>query len=168
MGKSIIRYAIWFVILILLQLVVFNNLQLSGYINPYIYVMFILILPYEISGWLLLIIGFLTGLTVDTFMNTFGMHSSATLLMAFLRPYVLTLFTDREDINQKGSPSMKINGFVWFLKYSIALIFMHHLSLFFIESFTFTSFFHTLWRVILSTLITTIFILIGQLLTVKK
>ncbi|MDD2277620.1 MAG: rod shape-determining protein MreD [Bacteroidales bacterium] len=168
MGKSIIRYAIWFVILILLQLVVFNNLQLSGYINPYIYVMFILILPYEISGWLLLIIGFLTGLTVDTFMNTFGMHSSATLLMAFLRPYVLTLFTDREDINPKGSPSMGINGFVWFLKYSIALIFMHHLSLFFIESFTFTNFFHTLWRVILSTLITTIFILIGQLLTVKK
>ena len=99
MGKGILRYAGLFILLILLQVVVFNNLQLSGYINPYIYVMFILLLPYEISGWLLLGLGLLTGLTVDTFMNTIGMHSSATLFMAFLRPYVLNLFTDREDID---------------------------------------------------------------------
>lgn len=168
MGKDIIRFFGLFIILMLLQLLFFNNIQLSGYINPYIYVMFILVLPYRISGWLLLIIGFLTGLTVDTFMNTFGMHSSATLLMAFLRPYVLRLFTDREDIDQMGSPSMRINGFAWFLKYCIILIFMHHLSLFFIESFTFTGFFHTFLRIILSTLVTTTFVLIGQLLTLKK
>ncbi|HDP55010.1 MAG TPA: rod shape-determining protein MreD [Bacteroidetes bacterium] len=168
MGKGVLRYAGLFILLILLQVVVFNNLQLSGYINPYIYVMFILLLPYEISGWLLLGLGLLTGLTVDTFMNTIGMHSSATLFMAFLRPYVLNLFTDREDMDQKGNPSMQVNGLVWFIKYSLVLVFMHHLSLFFIESFTFTGFFLTLWRVILSTLATTAFILILESLTIKK
>lgn len=168
MDKGIIRYLGVFIVLIVLQLLIFNNIQLSGFINPYVYILFILLLPYETPGWLLLTLGFLTGLVLDTFMNTFGMHSSATLFMAFMRPFVLSMLTDREDIDKKGSPSMAINGLGWFLRYSILLVFAHHFVLFFIESFTFVNFFSTLWRIILSTIVTSIFIIISQFLAPQR
>lgn len=168
MDKGIIRYMGLFIILIALQLLIFNNIQLSGFINPYVYVLFILLLPYETPGWLLLTLGFFTGLVIDTFMNTFGMHTSATLFMAFMRPFVLSMLTDREDIDKKGNPSMAINGLGWFLRYSIILVLAHHFVLFFIESFTFVNFFSTLWRIILSTIVTSLFIAISQLLAPQK
>lgn len=168
MVKDIVKYSGLFVLLILLQIFILNNIQLSGYINPYLYVLFILLLPYEIAGWALLIVGLLTGLTIDTFMNTYGMHSSATILLAFLRPYMLRMLADREDVDKKGNPSLSGNGFVWFLKYVSILVFAHHLMLFFIEAFSFSTFFSTLWRTLLSSVTTTIFIFIAMLLFDKK
>ena len=164
MVKYFIRYGILFVVLILAQVFVFNNIQISGYINPYIYVLLILLLPYEIPGWALLLMGLLVGVSVDTFMNTYGIHSSATLFLAFLRPYVLQVLADRDDIDRKGSPSITSSGLVWFLKYVTILVFAHHLMLFFIESFSVLDFFTTLWRSVLSTLTTTAFIVIIMLL----
>ncbi|MDX9769737.1 MAG: rod shape-determining protein MreD [Tenuifilaceae bacterium] len=168
MVKDIVKYSGLFVLLILLQIFILNNIQLSGYINPYLYVLFILLLPYEIAGWALLIVGLLTGLTIDTFMNTYGMHSSATIFLAFLRPYMLRMLADREDVDKKGNPSLSGNGFVWFLKYVSILVFAHHLMLFFIEAFSFSTFFSTLWRTLLSSVTTTIFIFIAMLLFDKK
>lgn len=168
MARDILKYIGLFVLLLFLQLFIFNNIQLSGYINPYIYILFILLLPYEISGWLLLGLAFITGICVDSFMNTYGMHTSATLLLAFLRPYILRLISSREDVDKKGSPSIYSNGFTWFLKYAFFLTLAHHFMLFFIESFTFTTFFHTLLRVVLSTIVTTSFILLSTFLFSKK
>lgn len=161
MGKNVLKYLGFFVMLIFLQLFLFNNIQLSGYINPYIYILFILALPFEIPGWGLLLLGFLTGITVDTFMNTYGMHSSATVFMAFVRPHLLNLITDRDDSNRKGSPIMAKGGFVWLLKYTFFLVLAHHILLFFIESFSFSTFFTSLWRAVVSTLVTTGFIILG-------
>jgi rod shape-determining protein MreD len=168
MAKDILKHLGILFILLILQLVIFNNIQISGFINPYIYLLFILFLPYETPGWLLLILGFIAGLIVDTFMNTFGVHSSATLFMAFLRPYVLDILIDRNDSGQKGSPTMELNGLGWIIRYTLVLVFAHHFFLFFIEVFSFTNFFLTLLRVILSTLATTLFIVIIQFLTISK
>lgn len=168
MGKNLIRYIGLFIALILLQLLFFNNFQLSGYINPYIYVLFILVLPYGISGWALLLLGFGLGLTLDAFMNTYGMHSSATLLMAFLRPYVLKYIGDNDNIDQTRNPSLNQNGPVWFIKYSLVLVFSHHLVLFLIETFTLGYFLQTLWRTMASTVVTVLFIMIGLYITKKK
>jgi hypothetical protein len=101
-------------------------------------------------------------------MNTYGMHSSATIFLAFLRPYMLRMLADREDVDKKGNPSLSGNGFVWFLKYVSILVFAHHLMLFFIEAFSFSTFFSTLWRTLLSSVTTTIFIFIAMLLFDKK
>ncbi|HNW56649.1 MAG TPA: rod shape-determining protein MreD, partial [Bacteroidales bacterium] len=67
MINSILRYTLIFILLMLLQILVFDNIQISGYINPYIYVMFILILPFEIPSWLLLLISFAAGFIMDLF-----------------------------------------------------------------------------------------------------
>src|SRR5512137_2722988 len=96
MINSIIRYTVIFVILIFLQVLLFNNIQFSGYINPYVYVMLILLLPVEIPSWLLLIICFFSGLTVDLFNGTPGIHTSATVFSGFIRPYILRFISPRD------------------------------------------------------------------------
>jgi rod shape-determining protein MreD len=162
MINSIIRYTIIFIILILFQVLLFNNIQFSGYINPFIYVMIIILLPVEISPWLLLTISFFTGLTIDFFSGTPGMHASATVLSGFIRPYILRLISPRDGYEPGASPSMVIYGFRWFLFYTIIIIFIHHFALFFLEVFRFADFYRTLLRVLLSSFFSVAFILLAE------
>ena len=168
MSKLLSRYAIMFAVLMALQLLVLNNINLGGYINPYIYILFIMLLPFEIPGWILLILGFLTGLTIDAFSGTLGLHSSATLFLAFIRPTILSSISTHDSLDRKGSPSLVINDIGWFIKYTLILVLIHHFILFYLETFTFVHFFFTLFRVILSTIITSIFILLSQLFFFNK
>ena len=162
MINSIIRYIIIFIILVLFQVLLFNNIQFSGYINPYVYIMLILLLPVDISAWLLLLISFFTGLTVDFFTGTLGMHTSATVLSGFLRPYILRLVSPRDGYESSVIPSMEIYGFRWFLFYTLIMVFVHHFALFYLEVFRFTDFFRTLLRVLFSTLFSVTFILLAE------
>jgi rod shape-determining protein MreD len=157
-----------FVVLIAIQLLVLNNIRLGGYINPYLYVLFIMLLPFETPGWLLLILGFLTGLTIDAFSGTLGMHSSASLFIAFIRPYVLSNISTRDTTDKKGSPAISMNDIGWFLKYAIIMVLAHHFILFYLETFTFTHFFATLLRVILSSIMTFIFVILSQFFIVPS
>lgn len=168
MIKEGVKYLLYFVLLILLQVFVLNNIQLSGYINPMIYILFILILPFEISGWMLLMLGFITGLTMDMFMNTLGMHSSATVALAFVRPYIISFLSQRGDVEYKGIVSMNVTGLQWYIRYALILAFIHHLFLFYIEVFSFSHFFSTLWRSIMSTAVTGSIILLMQYFTLQK
>jgi len=162
MINSIIRYSIIFGVLILLQVLLFNNIQFSGYINPYVYIMVILLLPVEISSWLLLLISFFTGLSIDLFMGNPGMHTSATVLSGFLRPYILRFISPRDGYEPGAMPSMEIYGFRWFLFYTVIIVFIHHFALFYLEVFRFEDFFRTLLRVILSSLFSVTFILLAE------
>jgi rod shape-determining protein MreD len=162
MINSILRYVIIFIILILLQVLFFNNIQFSGYVNPYVYVMLILLLPVEISTWLLLIISFFTGLTVDFFSGTAGMHAGATVAAGFVRPYILQVISPRESYEPGATPSMEIYGFRWFLIYTVLIILIHHFVLFYLEVFRFADFFRTLLRVLLSSLFSVTFILLAE------
>ncbi|HOP03828.1 MAG TPA: rod shape-determining protein MreD [Tenuifilaceae bacterium] len=168
MIRDSLKYIGYFVLLIVLQVFVLNNVQYSGYINPMIYLLFILILPFEIKGLFLLVVAFLTGLTVDLFMNTLGMHTSATVVMAFTRPYVISFLSRRTDLDFKGKVIMGVTGVQWYVKYTIILVFVHHIFLFYFELFSFNHFFLTLLRVLLSTFFSSIVILTAQYFTVKK
>lgn len=149
-------------ILVLFQVLVLNNIQVSGYINPYMYVLFILLLPFETPRWLLLISGFAIGISIDLFANTPGMHTSATVFMAFLRPYVLKSLMPHDEYEQSTYPRLYYYGFIWFLKYSLVLVFLHHTFLFYVEAFRITFFFHTMLRVLLSTLFSVFLITLSQ------
>jgi rod shape-determining protein MreD len=164
MINSVIRYSIISVILIMLQVLLFNNIQFSGYVNPYVYIMLIMLLPVEISAWLLLLIAFFTGLIIDFFTGTPGMHTSATVLAGFVRPYILRLIAPRDGYEAGAKPSMEIYGFRWFLFYAVIIVFIHHLSLFYLEVFRFADFFRTLLRVLLSSLFSVTFILLAEYL----
>lgn len=160
MINSILRFGLIFILLIILQLLVLNNIQFSGYVNPYVYILFILLLPVEIPSWLLLIISFATGLIIDFFSGSPGMHSSATVMAGFTRPYILRVIAPRDGYEAGSSPSMLAYGFRWFLSYTLLIVLIHHTTLFYLEVFRFSEFFRTLLRVILSSLFTVSFILL--------
>ena len=157
---GILRYSGMFLVLMVLQLLIFNNIEFSGYVNPYIYVMFILVLPVAIPSWILLILAFLTGFVIDLFSGTIGLHSFATVMAGFVRPWVLSLNVTAEASEPDMSPSSYRSGLRWFMIYVVTVVFIHHLALFFVEVFSIRNFFHTLLRVLLSTAVTTFFIVL--------
>jgi rod shape-determining protein MreD len=160
MINSVLRFSMMFLLLILLQVLLFNNIEFSGYVNPYIYIMFIMLLPFETAQWLLLLLSFFTGLIIDFFCGSPGMHTSATVLAGFVRPYVLRLISPRDGYETGSDPSMVVYGFNWFLLYTLIIVLIHHLLLFYLEVFRFTDFFRTMLRVILSSLFSISFILL--------
>ena len=164
LGRNIVRFAI----LIALQLGVLNNIELGGYIIPYFYILFILLLPFETPGWLLLLSGFALGLSVDMFTNTIGMHTAATVFMAFLRLYILQVIAPRDGYETGTFPRIYYYGFEWFLKYTLILVFAHHFILFYIEVFRFSEFFSTLLRVLMSSLLSVILIILSQYFIYRK
>ncbi len=158
MITSVLRYGLVMILLILLQVLIFNNIQFSGYINPYVYIMIILLLPAELPQWGLLVTAFLTGMAIDLFSGSPGMHASATVMAAFVRPYILGLISPRDGYDTGSSLSMANYGIKWFIIYSASVVFIHHLVLFYLEVFRFDEFFRTLLRVILSSFFTLAFI----------
>lgn len=168
MNNPVLRNILRMFVLVLFQVLILNNIQISGYVNPYMYVLFILLLPFETPRWLLLISGFAIGLSIDLFANTPGMHTSATVFMAFLRPYVLKLLLPHDDYEQGTYPRLFYYGFSWFLKYSLVLVFFHHIFLFYVEVFRTTYFFHTMLRIILSAIFSVFLIILSQYFVYRK
>jgi len=168
MINLIARNAGRFIILVLFQVLVLNNIQFSGFVNPFMYVLFILLLPFETPRWVLLVSGLLLGLSVDIFSNTLGLHASATLFMAFLRPYVLRVISPRDGYETGTYPRVFYYGITWFLNYAIILVFAHHLFLFYLEVFRLSEFFRTLLRVILSSSFSILFIVLSQYIVFRK
>jgi rod shape-determining protein MreD len=162
MGRILIGNILRFIFLIPVQVFILDHINLGGYINPYLYVYFILLLPFEIPGWLLLGASFLMGLMIDIFSGTPGMHAAASTLMAYSRPLAIRIVAVKKEFEPGMQPSIRDLGFRWFLSYSLILIFIHHLALFMIEVFRFTRFYDTLQRVILSTIFTLVLVIITQ------
>ena len=166
--NRVLQYFAAFVVLIVLQLLIFNNIEFSGYVNPYIYVMFILILPMAIPSWILLLLSFLTGSVIDIFSGTMGVHAFATVMAGFVRPWVLSLNITAEASEPDMSPSSHASGLRWFFIYTVTVVFIHHFWLFFVEVFSFNNFFHTLLRVLLSTAVTTFFIILFDIIRPRR
>ena len=162
MINEVIKNGLRFIFLVLFQVLILNNIQLSGYLNPFLYVLFILMLPFQSPDWLVLILSFVLGISIDMFADTGGLHAVACVLMAFIRRPVLKLVSPRDGYDTGQKPTMQQFGFGWFFSYAGILIFVHHLTLFFMETFSFSEFFSTLFRVILSSLFTLMLIFISQ------
>jgi len=157
-----------FILLILFQGLILNNIEFGGYVVPFLYVFFILALPFETPNWIVLIIAFVLGICVDSFTSTLGMHTSASLVMAFSRSYLLKLIEPRGGYEFNSKPSVQIMGLPWYLMYAFILVFIHHLFLFYVESFKFTQFFYTFGRAAFSTFFTMILVLTVQLFNYKS
>jgi hypothetical protein len=168
MNNEIFKNIARFILLALIQVIVLNRINFMGFINPYLYILFILLLPFETPRWQLLMYSFLMGLTIDAFSNTWGLHAGASTFMAFWRPGVLGTLTSRKEYEPGIHPGIKDLGFNWFFSYSAILVFIHHTFLFYAEAFRFTEFFSTLFRVIVNGAVTLIVIFIAQYLFYRK
>lgn len=157
-GRNITR----FITLVLFQALVLNHIELGGYLNPFLYVLFVLMLPFETPEWLVLVLGFVLGLAVDMFTDTPGMHAMATVFVAYMRKYILRLMAPREGYESNFNPTFRQMGLQWFFIYSSILVFIHHFILFYVEVFRFSDFFATFVKVIFSSLFTLLLIFITQ------
>ena len=162
--RSILYYAFVFLMYLLLQVLLFDNMVLYGKVFCFIYIGFILLLPIEISPVFLIAIGFITGFAVDLFSNSLGLNTSVSVFIAFIRPYWLSLITPRGGYEDVLIPTIRSLGLGWFLTYALPLIFLHHLSLFTIEAGGFIDFLYILNKTIFSSIYTFILLVTGQYL----
>jgi len=163
MITNFIRYPLWFIFFVILQVLILNNIQLSAYLNPYLYVIFILWLPIDMNRGALMAVSMLLGLSVDIFSNSVGMHASACVFLAFCRPFILSSLSPRDGYEADQIPGIKNFGISWFLAYASICVVLHHCFLFYVEVFRFSDFFGTLGRVIASSLFTLVLVVISQL-----
>lgn len=137
MNNRLILNTLRFIGLLLLQVLVVDNVRLGYYIHPYVYVLYIFMLPFNIPNWQLLFAGFTMGLAVDMFNGTPGLNAAATVFMAFVRPFVINAMTRRKDINENDEPSLSNMGASRFLVYALILLLVHNIVLFTLEAFSF-------------------------------
>ncbi|HOW25571.1 MAG TPA: rod shape-determining protein MreD [Bacteroidales bacterium] len=163
-----VRNVIRFIVLVVLQIFILNNINFRGYLDPYLYVLFILLLPFNTPRWLLLTSAFAIGFFVDLFSHSLGMNAAASVFMAFLRPTVLQLLSPGREYDPAMPPGISGFGFRWFLSYTLILVFLHHFLLFMLEAFGFHDFPATLYRILINTVFTTLLVLLSQFLFMKR
>ena len=144
---------VWFLGLVLLQILVLNNIHILGYATPFLYVYFIIQYETSVSRNTLMIIAFAIGIAIDTFSDTPGMNAAASVFLAFLRPFFLRLFTPR-DAADEMTPSMKTLGVSSYLKYLFISVLSHHLVLYLIMFFSLADINLLLMKVVGSTILT--------------
>jgi len=171
--KNILRFCI----IVLLQVLILNKITLRWWSDPggfpvfipFIYPLFLLLMPFETPVWLLLIAGFILGTTVDSFGNTAGMHACATVLIAYLRTNVLSALLPRNLSEYEGlQPSIKNMGWMPFLVYSAFLLILHHLLFFSVELWNLSNLGHLLLKTIASAATSMLFIIVYLLLFTRQ
>ena len=150
MNNWIIKYIWHCLALIAVQALVLSHINISGLVNPYIYPLLILFLPLTTPRWAMLLIAFAIGLSVDIFQSTLGMHASAAVLLAFIRPGLLRILNPKEqEMNELMDPYY--HGITWFAIYAGILVFIHHLFYFAVEKGNFHEYWWTFLRSLCST-----------------
>ena len=168
--SDLVRNIIRYILFVFLQVYVLNAMpHLHQLFTPYIYFLFILWLPFYIKkGWVL-IMGFLMGLTIDYYMMTPGLYASACGLVAFLRPTIINLFAPKDSTEFSfKEPSPKAMGWNAYLLYALILSFCHNFYLLLLEWLSFGSFINFLMKVIISTVISMVMIIIAELIFPRK
>lgn len=164
---GILQIVLFFVYLIL-QVVLLKNLVLFNTSFCFLYVAFILLLPVEMGNLLLMLIAFLLGISVDIFYNSLGLHTMALVLLAYLRNHWLATITPQGGYDIGTPPTLAANGLQWFLVYTLPLVFVHHLVLFFVEASGFTLFWYTMLKAVSSLLFTMAVMLLLQYLSLDR
>ena len=155
--------SIRFVVLILVQVLICSHINFLGYINPHIYILFIILYPVKNNRTLFIFLSFLMGLTVDLFLDSGGINAAASVFIAFARPVILKSSFGMVYEHQ----SMKFNAvdFGAKLNYITIMTVLHHIILFSLETFSFSriilvlqkTLFSSIFTIILCVLITIIF-----------
>ena len=153
--KQFVRY----VIVMILQVLLFDQLQLWGACHPYIYVLCLLMMPITLPHSASMIIGAAAGLVMDVFCNSLGVHMAACILIMFIRPYLIgAIVNDKDRLNEQISS--RAIGTEALIKYVVIGVLIHHLTVFSLAAWSFSH----IWFVLLETLVSsivTILIIIG-------
>lgn len=162
--KNIVRLFIF----VLAQGFIFSQLNFGYGIHPMIYPLFILLLPFDTKPIVLMLFAFVGGIGVDFFVNTFGLHASAAVLIAYLRPTIFRQFAPRDDYDVLKEPTANEWGYVWFVKVAGITVLIHHFWFFLLEYFKWSAWKEIITNTILSSIVTLIIFILIQILFFKK
>lgn len=152
-SRTIIVNLLRWMALLFIQIFLLRNMAFYNLSTPFIYVLVILLLPFRTPNLLLYLIAFMTGITLDAFYDTLGVHTSACVALAFVRTIFISISLNRDSIDEP-EPTLGNMGLRWFSLYAVLCIFAHHLILFFLEAFKISSWSYTLGRTLLSVVFT--------------
>lgn len=162
-SQNVIRLALLFVILLTLQVLVFNNLNLFGFINPYPYILLILTMPFGVATSFLMVVAFVMGFSVDMFCNTPGMHAGACVLLAYVRQFILKFISLHDDYKIGTLPTLYTYEPSWYMKYVLMAVAVHHVTLFAFEQIDTLFWWPTILRLLLSSVATVAIIYVSQM-----
>lgn len=166
--NKIFQHTISFILLIIFQVFIIDKIQISYYISPYIYILFILSFDVRTSTSVLLLLSFFLGFLIDIFESSGGIHAAATVLIGFIRPKIIKLFYNKDDYNFMPHPNIYNLGFVKYATYAAIIILSHHFVLFYLEIFSLQNFLLTFLKVLISTIASFTIILVVQFLFAKQ
>ena len=161
MNKHFIKYLGLLPFYVLLQVLVLNEVLFSAYINPFLYVLLIISLPLKTPKWFLLVYAFLLGFSIDIFSGNLGFHSTATVLIAFLKPFISKITIPHNILGDSDEITLKKVGPKSFITFSLFLILIHNSCLFIIEHLSFNL--ALSGKILASSVATLIIVLITQL-----
>jgi rod shape-determining protein MreD len=148
-----------YIIVMLLQILLFDQLQLWGACHPYIYVLCLLMMPITLPHSADMIIGAVVGLIMDVFCNSMGVHTASCILLMFVRPYLLgAIINDKDRLNEQIS--LRTVGMEAFIKYTVILVLIHHLTVFSLAAWSWSHIGFVLLETLISSIVT-ILIIIG-------
>lgn len=168
MSRTILVNLVRFIVLVFMQVFLLKNITFYNLATPYFYILFILLLPFEVPNPLLFVLSFLIGLTIDAFYDTPGLHASACVVLALVRVLFISITVQKDGFDNEPEPTLSIMGFRWFFTYVLILTLFHHFFLLNLEVFSFSEIQYTLSRVVLSSLFTVFLILISGLLFFRR
>ena len=161
---SIVR----FILLVVTQSLVFNQLEIGLGIHPMIYPLFIMLLPFHINSVLLLVLAFAMGLSIDMLSNTGGLHASSLLVFALFRPIIFKVFGPREGYEPGKEGSLYEMGHRWFFFCFGILLIIHHAWFFFMEVFKFNEIMYVLRKLLFSVPVSYLLVILIQFLFLKR
>ncbi len=148
-----------FFLLLLIQGLV---LQYIGFKHIYIFIypIFIMLLPLEIPHGLLVFLGFLMGISVDVFYNSFGLHASVMALLSFSRPLICGLLEPRGGFEVGKALTKNSFGLRWFIRYSAVITLLHMLFIVLFEELSLSLF--LLARIFLGFILSMLLVILYQ------
>ncbi len=158
MNSALLVNIFRFILLLAVQIIIFNNMNFLGYISPFPYILFIILYPVNGNKSGLVVASFILGLIMDMFSNSGGIHATACLVLAYFRPAIFKFAFGLSYEYQ----TVKLNDVLTPERFSFILlsVVIHHFTLFILEAFQFSFIFDILIRTLLSTIFTIIICII--------
>lgn len=166
--NNILTQGLRFAFFVLVQSIILNQLEIGQGTQLMVYPLFIALLPVEISVFVSMLIAFGLGLAIDSISNTYGLHASSLLVVAYVRPMIYQLFSPRDGYEQISETNIHVMGFSWFLKAFGLLLLIHHLWFFMLEMFKLNEILFVLKKTALSAPMSFIVCILLQYLFIRK
>lgn len=168
--SDLIRNIIRFALFIAVQVYILDKIpHLHEFVIPYLYYLFILWLPFGISRIGLMLVAFITGMALDAFTNSPGIHTAPCVLIAFLRPYIIAVLTPKDisEFNYR-EPSPRAMGWTPYLVYVLVLTLAHHTYMVILQWASFGTLLRLLIKVASTTAISMLLVIVVELLFPRK